>query len=63
MARVPFMSLTASAPDVVETDIVSSLLLTNVVYIKHPLNRSNIYMTVKTKSSLAVSTIKVVSRV
>ncbi len=49
------MSLTASAPASVEADIVSSLSLSNTVYIKHSLNRPNIYLTVKTKSSFAVS--------
>ena len=49
------MSLTASAPASVEADIVSSLSLTNVVYIRHSLNRSNIYLSIRTKSSLSVS--------
>lgn len=55
LVKVPFMSLTASAPANVEADIVSCLGLTNVVYIRQSLNRPNTYFSVRTKSSLAVS--------
>ena len=55
LTKVPFMSLTASAPADVEADIVSCLSLFNVTYIRHSLNRSNIYLSVSTKSTMAVS--------
>ena len=61
LSGVPFMSLTASAPTAVEADIVRSLCLNKVVYIRHPLNRSNIFLAVKTKSSFSVSTIDLIA--
>ena len=51
------MSLTASAPPSVESDIKSSLALCNPVVISQPLNRSNIYMSVVKKSSVSVSSL------
>lgn len=55
LIKCPFMSLTASAPPSVESDIKLSLHLQNTVCIRHPLNRPNIYISVKKKSFLAVS--------
>ena len=46
LTKCPFMSLTASAPPLVESDIKSSLALRNPVVIRQPLNRSNIYISV-----------------
>lgn len=55
LVKVPFMCLTASAPASVEADIVSCLCLKNVIYVRHSLNRPNIYLSVATKSSCTVS--------
>ena len=55
MTKVPFMILTASAPLSVQEDIIQSLSLTNVVYVRHSLDRPNIHLSVAKKSSLAVS--------
>lgn len=55
MTKVPFMTLTASASPSVQEDIIQSLSLTNVVYVRHSLDRPNIHLSVAKKSSLAVS--------
>ena len=55
LTKVPVMCLTASAPASVQSDIVSSLSLVNVVCVKHPLDRPNIHLSVIKKSSFAVS--------
>ena len=55
LAKVPIMSLTASAPPRVETELVKALHLSDPVYIKESLNRPNIFYSVAKKSSLEVS--------
>ena len=48
------MSLTASAPPHVETELVKSLHLQRLVYVKQPLDRPNTFYAVFKKSSLMV---------
>ena len=55
LTKCPFMALTASAPPTVESSIKSSLSLVSPVVVSQPLNRSNIYLSVSKKSSLALS--------
>ena len=55
MTKVPFVTLTASAPASVQEDIIQSLSLTNVVHVKCFLDQPNIHLSVAKKSSLAVS--------
>ena len=57
LTKVPFMTLTASAPVSVQKDIIQSLSLTNTVYVKCSLDRPNIHLSVAKKSSLVVSKI------
>ena len=57
LTKVPFMTLTASAPVSVQKDIIQSLSLTNIVYVKCSLDRPNIHLSVAKKSSLVVSKI------
>ena len=55
------MSLTASAPPSVESDILKSLHMTNPVMIKHGLNQPNTFYSVAKKSGICVSTVVVSS--
>ena len=51
----PFMALTASAPPRVEADVKAILDLSNCVMVTLPLDRPNIYIATRKKSSLSVS--------
>lgn len=53
--QVPVMSLTASAPRVVLSDIVKSLYMKDPVFVTHSLDRPNIFYSVAKKSGICVS--------
>ena len=53
--QVPVMSLTASAPPIVLSDIVKSLHMKDPVFVTHSLDRSNIFYSVGKKSGICVS--------
>ena len=50
----PFMALTASAPANVEAEVKAILELHNCIMVSLPLDRPNIYISTKKKSSLSV---------
>ena len=51
----PFMALSASAPSGVERCVKESLELRDCVMVKVPLDRPNIFISIKKKSSVVVS--------
>ena len=55
LTNVPFMALTASAPDEVEATIISSLQLNSPVIVHCDLDRPNIYFSVSSIKTLNVS--------
>ena len=55
LTKVPFMSLTASASPQIESEIVDSVGLINLVFVKNLINRAIIYCCVIKKSSMTVS--------
>lgn len=55
LTKVPFMTLTASAPPATATEILHSLSLTQPVVVMHRLNRENIYLSISKKQAIAVS--------
>ena len=56
LTHAPLMSLTASAPPSVESDLLKSLHMTNPVMIKHGLDRPNTFYSVAKKAGICVST-------
>ena len=55
LTKAPFMSLTASAPPAVESELVRSVHLDNLVFVRKSLDRPNIFYSVGKKSVLTVS--------
>lgn len=55
LTSAPFMALTASAPPNIEADIRLQLEMHDCVMVTLPLNRVNIYMSMRKKRSLLVS--------
>ena len=55
LTRAPVMTLTASALPATEHNIASSLALKDPVFVRRPLNRTNIFYTVKVKSAVMVN--------
>ena len=58
LTHAPVMSLTASAPPSIESDVLKSLHMTNPVMIKHGLDRPNIFYSVAKKAGINVSTVE-----
>ena len=56
LVDVPFMALTASAPTVVESDVIHSLHLSSPTIVSINLDRPNIYISASPLCSLCVST-------
>ena len=54
LSKSPLMSLTASAPPRVEQQLLKSLSMSDTTFIKHTLDRPNIFYCVQKKSSLMV---------
>lgn len=55
LTKAPVISLTASAPPVVEQQLIESLSMHDATFIKHTLDRPNIFYSVMKKTSMAVS--------
>ena len=54
LTPAPFMALTASVPANVEAEVKAILELHNCIMVSLPLDRPNIYISTKKKSSLSV---------
>ena len=55
LTRAPVISLTASAPPAVEQQLLESLSMHSPTFIKHTLDRPNIFYCVSKKTSMTVS--------
>ena len=60
LVDIPFMALTASAPPLIESDIVKTLHLTSHVTVSCSLDRPNIYLSASPVCTLSVSMLHVI---